>query len=263
MTNDGADEIAIGRSLPWDSGADLLIYDIVNNELIKTISIESVDSDLSLGDRRWQPAIIVDPVSDFTDDGIGEIAVVMSVGMSSQKQLKLIVIDYINSEIVSDFLAKGTNVDGIGDIIATYGSGGELYLLNPEKQLSIISPDDGITSSSPITVTWEDENKESVKFIQVDNQNIMKVTGENAVVDLKEGKRKVSVYSFDKYGKGEYATADVLIEKSSATQLPLSLVFIGLVVLMFSPTIISYVYKRSGGRKHNESFRSKKEDDAK
>ncbi len=259
MNGDDIEDMAIGRSLPWDTGAEIIIYDIRNNEQIKTITIESIDPDLNIGDQRWQPAVVTASVADYTGDDVGEIAVVMSLGDSSQKQLKLIVVDIFNNEIVSDFSAKGTNVESVGDMIATYGSGGELYLLNPEKQLSITTPEDGVCSSSPLTVSWSDEESDSVKIIQVDNQNIMKVTGDTAVVDIKQGARKVSVYSFDTYGKGVYANVDVTIEKSSAAQFPLLLISLLLIVLLFSPLLVSFVYRRTGSRKEDESNASNKE----
>lgn len=259
INNDGADDFVIGRSLPWDAGADLLVYDLKNNKLLKTIELESIESEKEMRDIRWQPAIITAHLSDFTGDDIGEIAVVMALGKSNQKQLKLLIVDVANEEIISDFIAKGTKVEDFGNMIATYGTGGELYLLSPEKNISITSPTSGKSLISPVTLTWSEGESETVKIVQVDNKNIMKVSGENAIFDLKEGDRKISVYSFDKYGKGVYANVDVTVEKNSATQIPLTLIFIVLICVLFSPTIVPMALKkiRTNRMEQNKEGRTK------
>ena len=119
INGDGKKDLAIGRALPWDKGADILIYDVVNNNLIKTISVESTDASSHPGDLRWQPAIITAPLSDLTNDGNGEIAVVMLLGGGGQKQLKLVIIDIVEGEIICDFTAKGTKIEDFGELIAT------------------------------------------------------------------------------------------------------------------------------------------------
>jgi hypothetical protein len=238
INNDGVSEIAVGRSLPWDAGAEVLIYDVNDNTLLKTINVEPIDSNMNVGDMRWQPSIVTSHLSDLTGDEVGEIAVVMALGESNQKQLKLIVIDVVEEEIICDFIAKGTKVEDFGDVIATYGTGGELYLLNPSKNITIFSPEDGAVVSSPLSMSWSEGDSETVKIIKVDNKNIMRVNDDNVVFDLRAGDRKISIYSFDKYGKGVYANVDVEVQKSSAVEIPLIAFFVVLLVLLFIPKIL-------------------------
>jgi hypothetical protein len=258
INNDGVSDIAVGRSLPWDAGAEVMIYDAEDDTLLRTINIESVDSDMPVGDMRWQPAVASALLSDLTGDNIGELALVMSLGGSNQKKLKLVVIDIVEEEVISDFVAKGTKVEDFGDLIATYGTGGELYLLNPGKNISITSPNDGNKVSSPVSVTWSEEDSETVKILKVDNKNIMKASGDSAVVDLREGNRKISIYSFDEYGKGIYTNVDVDVQKTSSTEAPLISVFIVLIVVLFLTRIAPiYLRKRSKLKKSDRKSTSK------
>jgi len=247
LNGDGYNDLALGRSLPWTSGAEVLVYDVKNNNLLKTITVESIDQDSS--DRRWQPSIITASLSDLTGDGVGEVAVVMVLGKANQKQLKLVILDIAEEEIISDFTAKGTEIEDVGDLIAAYGSGGELYLLNPEKDLSIISPQDHQTASSPIKISWSEDNEDTVKIVMVDNNKIMKTTGENAEFDLKHGNRKITIYSFDEYGKGLYVTVTVNVEKTSATANPLTVILVILLIFLFVPKILPVILKKAPARK--------------
>lgn len=257
FNGDGSNDLALGRSLPWTTGAEVLIYDVKNNGLLKTITVESIGQDSN--DRRWQPSIITAPLSDLTGDGIGEVAVVMALGKGNQKQLKLVILDIAEEEIISDFIAKGTEIEDVGDLIATYGSGGELYLLNPEKDLSIVSPQDYQIVTSPMKISWSENNNDTVKIIMVDNNRIMKATGKNAEFDLKQGNRKITIYSFDEYGKGLYETVTVNVEKTSAAATPLTILLVILLIVLFVPKSLPVILKKHLFRKNKE--RSKKEDE--
>jgi len=213
INGDGINELAIGRSLPWDKGAEVLVYDVYNNKLLTTINIEPLSSSLDVSNVRWQPSIVTTKLSDITGDGTSEIAVVMALGEGNQKQLKLVILDIIKEEIISDFTARGTNILGFGDAIVTYGTGGELYLLKAENNISISSPSESEIVSSPVKITWTEDANETIKIIMVDNRKIMKTFGQEAEFDIKKGVRKITVYSLDRYGKGSYASVEVTIKK--------------------------------------------------
>jgi len=259
INGDGYNDLAIGRALPRDTGADVLVYDVKNNILLKTINVESIDQSNNPGDRRWQPAIITAPLSDLNNDGIGEVAVVMALGGGGQKQLKLVILDIAEEEIICDFVAKGTEIKDFGELIATYGSGGELYLLNPEKDISITSPNENQRTSSPIRITWDEENKETVKTIVVDSNIIMKTTGEYAEFELKEGNRKITIFSFDKYGKGLYTSVDVTVDKSSATATPLTVLVIIFMIILFIPKLLPRVLSKKPKMKKQEKIKTEEE----
>jgi hypothetical protein len=245
FNNDGINDLAIGKSLPWDEGAQVLIYDIKNSELLKTITIESISQDVQLGDQRWQPAIIISSLSDLNNDNIDEIGVLMLLGEGGQKQLKLVVLDIKNSDMICDFVAKGTNIFDVEGKIATYGSGGELYFLNPDKDLSISDPLENQQVTAPVKITWDEQNTETVKVIMVDNNRITKTFDEYAEFDLKSGTRKITIYSFDEYGKGLYESITIEVKKTSAIEIPLTIIALVLISFLFIPKFYPLIIKKS------------------
>jgi outer membrane protein assembly factor BamB len=243
LDGDGSEELVLGRSLPWDTGADLLVYNVKEDVLLSKVSIESQDPMSGFEEKRWQPAIVTARLSDLTGDGVSEIATVMALGEGDRKQLKLVIVDMVEGEIISDFTARGTEIEGLGDEIVTYGTGGELYLLKPGRDVSITSPLDGDTVTSPMGIAWESGDGESVKIVMVDNRKIMKTSGEGAEFDIREGARKVTLYSFDRHGKGVYDTIDVVVEKGSASAPTLTALVILLLAVLFLPRLLPRVLR--------------------
>lgn len=237
INGDGVNELVIGRSLPWDEGAEVLVYDVYNNKLLTTINVEPLSSTLDISSIRWQPAIVTTRLSDITGDGTSEVAVVMALGEGNQKQLKLVILDIIKEEIISDFTARGTNILGFGDMIVAYGTGGELYLLKAENNIYILSPSENEFVSSPVKVTWREDTNETIKIIMVDNRKIMKTFEQEADFDIKKGARKVTVYSLDRYGKGSYASVNVIVEKNSAAMIPIAIAAVLLLSVLFIPKL--------------------------
>jgi len=249
INGDGIDELAIGRSLPWDEGAEVLIYDVYNDELLKTINIEPFDSTLDVSNIRWQPAIFAKRLSDLTGDAIDEIALIMALGEGNQKQLKLVIVDLIRGEVISDFIAKGTDIVGLGDNIVTYGGSGELYLLKIGGGINISSPSDNEVVSSPVEIIWSEDANETIKIIMVDNRKIAKTFEEKAEIDLKKGVRKITVYSIDRYGKGSYVSVEVIVEKKSAALIPLTIASTIFLIVLFLPKVYPILYRRFSNQK--------------
>jgi outer membrane protein assembly factor BamB len=237
MNGDGSDDLVLGRSLPWDRGAELLVYDIGDNELIKSVTVESQDPTRGLEEKRWQPAVVTERLSDLTGDGISEVATVMALGEGDRKQLKLLVVDLAREEIISDFTARGTVIEDVGGEIAVYGRGGEIYLLRPGRDISITSPREGERVSSPVGVAWE-AGEETVKILMVDGRMVTKTSGGEAEFDVREGSRKISVYSFDRHGKGVYDSVDVVVEKGSAAAGSLTVLVILLLAVLALPRLL-------------------------
>jgi len=261
INGDGSNDLAVGKSLPWDRGAYLEIYDAKNNRLIKSITVEAQDQSDGHGDIRWQPSIINAKLSDLTGDGVSEVAVVMALGESNQKQLKLVIIDVVKEEIISDFTAKGTDIEAIGELIITYGTGGELYLLNPVNNLNITSPENNKIVGSPMKISWEEGSDETVKIIMVDDNRIMQTSNNEAEFELKKGDRKITVYSFDKYGKGLYDSVYVNVEKESASELPMTVAVIVLLLVLFLPKVIPKVLKKGSSMKKPKKKKTEEEDE--
>jgi len=173
----------------------------------------------------------------------------MALGEGNQKQLKLVILDIIKEEIISDFTARGTNILGFGDAIVTYGTGGELYLLKAENNISISSPSKSEIVSSPVKITWTEDANETIKIIMVDNRKIMKTFGQEAEFDIKKGVRKITVYSLDRYGKGSYASVEVTIKKNSAAVIPLTIAVIFLLSVLFIPKLYPILKKTRSTQK--------------
>ena len=133
--------------------------------------------------------------------------------------------------------------------------------MNPEKDITITSPNENQKTSSPIRITWDEENKETVKTIVVDSNIIMKTSGEYAEFELKAGNRKITVFSVDKYGKGLYTSVDVFVDKTSATATPLTILVIIFMILLFIPKILPKVLSKKSKMKKQE--KTKKEGEKK
>jgi hypothetical protein len=79
----------------------------------------------------------------------------------------------------------------------------------------------------------------------VDGNMIMKTSGSDAEFDIREGSRKVTLYSFDRHGKGVYDNVDVTVQKGSATAGPLTVVVVLLLIIIFVPKLLPR-FMRSG-----------------
>lgn len=239
MNGDGVDELAIVRSLPWEPGAELLVYDVKNDELLKTITLESMN-EMRVGEIRWSPGISADPLPDLTGDGVRELGVILALGEIHQKEIKLMIIDVANGEIVNDFKVTGSKIININDDVGTVGKTGGLYFLDVGKDLKILSPEDGSRVTSPMRLEWQTK-PESVKIIYVDDKKILKTMNDSATFELRKGKHKVTVYAFDAYGKGMYEGISVDVVKSSRISVILLITLTVLLFILLSPKLFDRI----------------------
>jgi hypothetical protein len=240
MNNDGRPDIAVVKTLSWQRGALVLIYDVLENKLIKTIIAEATDP--TAGDKRWVPSATTAMLPDLTGDGVQEIGFIGALGESVQKEVKLVVVDVANSKVVSDFTMKGIEIVKFGNGIGVIGQSGDIYSLEIENDLKIKSPKSGEVLSSPINLEWERTTGEFKNMILVDNIKILRTENNTITLDIPEGKHTIEVYSFDKYGKGVYDGIEVSIVKSSSAFLISGIVTL-LLVILFSPHIYSLILK--------------------
>lgn len=238
MNDDGIEDLAVARSLAWEPGAEVLVYDVKNNKILKTIVVEDIDATRG-GDKRWMPGINTETLPDINGDGKKELGVIMATGEQYDKKIKLFLIDIANGEIINDFTSVGSEIINLGSAnVAMMGSSGDLYFLDTGKDFSIISPESGNVKGSPVSVEWEREG-EAVTTIFVDNKKTLMTADKKAEFEISSGSHKITAYSFDRYGKGMYDSVEVNVVKDTGS---VSLAFIFAAVLLavlFVPRIYS------------------------
>ncbi len=240
INGDGITDIAVVRSQAWQPGAEVVIYDVKNNEELTTIKIEDTDKTRGGGDE-WMPGISAEMLSDINGDGNNELGIIAAVGEEYQKQIRMFVIDVANSEILSDFSSAGKEMLNLGGgTVGMIGSSGNIYFLDTDKELKITSPSDGDVSGSPVRVTWTGAS-DSVTTVLVDSQKTLMTEEDSAEFEILSGEHKITVYSFDSYGKGVYDSIDVVIEKSSASTAVVTVIVMILIGLLFSPKLLTFV----------------------
>lgn len=244
MDNDNLPEIAVVKTLSWQRGAVVLIYDVSDNKLIKTIIAETTDP--NAGDKRWAPSAATAMLPDLTGDGVREIGFIGALGESDKKEVKLVVVDVVNSKVVSDFAIRGVEIVKFGNDIGVVGQNGDIYSIGIENDLKIKNPKpDGILGS-PISVEWERTSaKDFNNMVLIDGVKIMRTENSSAALDVAEGNHTIGVYSFDKYGKGVYSSVTVSIVKTSPAFLVSAMVAV-LLAILFSPQIYSLILKMKG-----------------
>ena len=119
------------------------------------------------------------------------------------------------------------------------------------------------TKYKPILGVFRNQKNPHLELVDFGKKNNIKseIFKCQAEFDLKAGSRKITVYSFDEYGKGLYSSVDVKVEKSSSTELPLVLIFIVLLIVLFLPKLLPIVKKAN--IKLPKQKLIKKEDDEK
>ena len=110
-------------------------------------------------------------------------------------------------------------------------------------------------------ISWEEGSDETVKIIMVDGNRIMQTSNNEAEFELKKGDRKITVYSFDKYGKGLYDSVYVNVEKESASELPMTVAVIVLLLVLFLPKVIPRVLKKGSSMKKPKKKKTEEEDE--
>jgi hypothetical protein len=213
---------------------------VKNNEEISTIVIEDMDRTRG-GDSRWMPGIMAETLSDVNGDGRGEIGVIAAVGEEYNKQIKMFILDPVNGNIISDFGTVGGEIIDMGENrVGIVGSSGNIFFLDMTKSLRITSPDTESVVDSPVTVEWTGAS-ESVTTVLVDGQRTVMTGDSNAAFEIPAGEHRITVYSFDRYGKGVYDSIAVTVEKSSAGMFFAGIAVIVLLGLLLSPKILAFV----------------------
>ena len=236
VNGDGAADVAVARSQAWQPGAEVLVYDVKNNKQLFSISVEDSDETRS-GDSRYMPGISVERLADINGDGTEELGVIAATGEERGKQIKMFVIDTANRKVISDFTSVGSSIINLGkNSVGMIGSAGNIYFLDTSKNLSITSPAGGAVTGSPINVEWS-VSGEPVFMVLVDGMQTLRTEDRSAQFEISSGEHVITVYSFDRYGKGVYDHVSVnVVKDTSAVTLTLALV-LALIVILFLPKI--------------------------
>ena len=239
MSGDGIADVAVGRSLPWQPGAEVFVYDAKDNKQLRRVVIEDVGS---VGkEMRWMPAISLEQIPDVNGDGNKDLGVIMAVGEMSQKEIKMFVVDIFNEKIISDFRAIGSEIINLGNgSTGMIGSSGNIFFLDTKKDFTITAPDNGSVTGSPVSVGWGGEG-ESVSTVLVDNKKILRTSDKAAGFEIPSGTHSITVYSFDRYGKGIYDSVDVEVVKSQSSITIVTVLVIFLLAMLFMPKIYAMV----------------------
>ncbi|UCD04142.1 MAG: VCBS repeat-containing protein [Candidatus Woesearchaeota archaeon] len=244
VNGDGVTDVAVARSLAWSPGAEVLIYDVKNNKEIKSIVLEGLAKSR---DERHIPGINLELISDVTGDGKKDLAVIVAVGEEHSKSVKMFVVDIEKEEIISDFVSRGRDIIDLGgNNVGIIGSG-NFYFLSTDKDLSITSPTGGSTTGSPVRVEWQGET-ESTATVLVDSKRTLITDEKEAEFEIASGEHKISVYAFDRYGKGVYDTVSVNVEKSSSKVALVTFLLIVLLIMLFLPKTYLQIIKMVKGK---------------
>ncbi|MBN2330625.1 MAG: PQQ-binding-like beta-propeller repeat protein [Candidatus Aenigmarchaeota archaeon] len=236
---DGITDIAVGRSQAWSPGAEVLIYSSRGNELLAKVTVEDIDE--TRGDTRWIPAINAELIADMNGDGRRELGVIMAVGEEYEKRIKMFVVDIANLEVISDFTSIGSEIINLGGTtVGMVGSSGNIFFLDTSKDMSITSPASGSVTGSPISVEWE-TGAGAMSMLMVDDKRTLITDGDEAEFEILSGEHKITIYAFDRFGKGLYDSVTVTVEKGSASFALVAGIVLVLLAFLFMPKLLGMI----------------------
>ena len=253
LNGDGIAELALIKFLPDQPGARVVVYDVVNNQLLKDIAIEKFDENRKW-DRRWQPGAFIEPVADFNQDGVREIAVLSMIGETgAEKEVQLMVVDLVNEREIAEFRIAGSGLidTGAQGNLVMVGLSGELYFLDLASNLRITSPGDGDTGTSPLRIQWEGADPGALNLVFIDGIEVARTNETEVTVAVARGEHELMVRSMDEYGRDVSVTATFTVKKGAMI---VSLAWVAMVVLALvaiSPVLrrVFTRYRRKGIRR--------------
>jgi len=220
VTGDGIPDLVLAKSLTWQAGARVVVYDVANDRLVKEIAVEEIDtSNSEHQDQRWHPALLVSEVGDLDGDGQPELAVTIPLGESERdKRLQMVVVDVARERVVADFQTVGSEFIDLeaGAQFGLVGLAGELYFLDASNDLEIDSPSEDREVTSPVTIRWTGVAPGAFNQVFIDNVEVARTNENEVTVPAARGEHTITIRSLDEYGRGLYATAGFTVTKGAS-----------------------------------------------
>lgn len=233
MNGDGTSDLALIRCQADQAGTELLIYDITDNasdgEPLKEVVIEESGE----WEENWHPGgVIVEEVGDYTGDGHDEVAVVALLGERDEEEVRLLVVDLVEEEVVVDFYMMGSQLIEMGnDELVFVGLTGGVYFLDVVHSFSITSPTEGSSGSSPVTFGWTGAGSGSFIQIYIDDVLVAQTNESEIAVEVAKGEHEVKIRCVDENGRGVWDTTSFAVSKSE-TLIVLAFVLFFILVLI-------------------------------
>lgn len=218
ISGDGIADLALVKSLTWQPGVQVALYDVARNREIKNIVLERIDP-AQHRERRWHPGILVREVEDFNSNGTKELVVVAALGASEEeKEFRLMVVDIHSEEMIADFSIVGGELfdSGTRGKLGVVGLGGEVYFLDVANNLGLISPMEGSSHTSPLKIEWQGVPSGAYNQIFIDGIEVGRINENEFTIPVAQGEHDLTIRSLDEFGRGVYRTARFTVEKESA-----------------------------------------------
>ncbi len=229
INGDGREELAVVKTCGWGEGAKIDIYDVTNDEVLKTIAITEVERGRTTG----TPGILTKKLSDFTGDGSPELGVVALTDGS----VTFYVIDPQEGEPLAGLDSQPAEILDMGEQVGILGSDASLVLIDPTKSVKITS----FGEESPLSISWSTEEA-CVTTVKVDGFSLVVTTGNSATVRLPPSKHKITVQSVNSEGVFTYDVVNVNVRGGSSLDLVLGVIAVCLVVVLFAPRYVKRVW---------------------
>jgi outer membrane protein assembly factor BamB len=253
FSGDGVSDLAFIQSLTYQAGAQIIIFDITQNQEIKSIFLEEIDPTVR-GNKRWNPGLLVKEMEDINGDGWKELAAIIPFGATvNDKVWQLVVVDIHHDEIITDFLILGSGLFTLGSEsgFGMTGFNGEVYLLNVTQNLRIESPVDGSTQTSPVTVKWSGASEVAFNQVYIDGIEVGRTNDNELTIKVTQDEHGLEVRSLDENGRGVYQKVVFTITKSSLPIILLIVLLAMLLILVFVPAVSGIIITRRHRRERH------------
>jgi outer membrane protein assembly factor BamB len=253
ISGDGVTDLALVRNLTWQPGAQILVYDVMQDREIKCIVLEGIDSAIHR-DMRWHPGFLVREISDVNGDGAGDLAAIVAFGETAQqKEWQLIVIDIHHEQTIADFRIIGVDFveTDTGDAFMMIGLRGEVYVLNIARNLQITAPADGSIQTSPVKVEWTGIDQGAFNQVLIDGIEVGRTNENELSVPVAHGEHELEVRSLDEYGRGIYQNVTISVEKSPTSVIMLIIWLALFLIITLVPPVWGLIVRRQRRREHH------------
>ncbi|HEY40610.1 MAG TPA: PQQ-binding-like beta-propeller repeat protein [Dehalococcoidia bacterium] len=252
ISGDGVADLALIRTLTWQPGAQILLYDVNHDSEIKCIVLEEIDSAVRR-DQRWHPGFLVEEITDVNGDGTKELVAIMAFGNTAEeKEWQLMVVDVHQEQPLADFRIIGSDCIELEtrNEFGMTGFTGEVYLLDVACNLQITAPADGSTQTSPTTVEWVGTGDGAFNQVFIDGIEVGRTNDNELTIPTNQGEHELELRSLDEYGRGIYQTVTFSVEKSSSAVTQLIIWLAIFLIIALVPVGWGFIIRRQRRKAH-------------